>query len=403
MPIKKKILILATEPLQDMVIGRNGTLTIAMSFAQKNYEIFFANEVEIGSGINEIEAQQVHFKNEIYSLHRDYEIAIRKYSAKITEILRQKKSSSEPLKPEGLKISDKKNSLKISPSQKIPYVDFSIIINRFDPIDDVNWTKNQIEKLRIISIKHHVPVIGKPNNVDKYESLALPDDLHPQTFFISAEASLKNLESAEKILKNHNEIIVKPAKSGQGKGVKKAATISEVKAAINEINQEFSNNLSDGLILQEMLPGALRGDVRTIFYRDKNGKFQLGGHLARSQLKKGFINCISSGQAVAVEIKEILSSQEITNLKKNSAIILKHLNQHQLSIDSHLIGVDFIPRFLEPAQNLPEKTSNAILVLEINFLCVALFNMIDYLANKSPFAKNSLTEKIIEGMRHARC
>lgn len=395
---KKKILILANEALQDMVIGRNGTLAIAMSLAKKNYEIFFAREVEIGSHVDKISAQKIEFKPAIYELHSLYEKAAKNYSQEIAQFFEHGGTNiDEVAEVQHHTLGSRKDDVKISAKQKISYENFSHIINRLDPVEDIAWTKDQIEKMRVISIKNKIPLIGAANNIDKYEPLAMAENLCPQTILMSQNPSEMQMQEAKKILVRHGEIVIKPSKSGQGKGIKKISNAAEIIDAINEIKNEFHGHFLDGFIAQEMLPGALRGDVRTIFYRNKRGKFELGGHVARAQLKHGFINCVSSGRAVVVAPEAVFSKKEITDLNENSRAVLNYLNQHKSSIASPIVGADFIPKF--PSKTLAQKAKgNSMFVVEMNFLCVALFNMTDVLSGKSPFAKGSITDKITEGM-----
>lgn len=392
----KKALILINEALESMVIGKNGSLAIALALAQKGYKIFFADEVEIGFENQKISAQQVKFSQKIYEISQKYGENLQENAEIIANQLKKGEKSGKTPEFRQIRLSQEEKSAKISSKKLISYSEFSFIVNRLDPIENVNWMRDQIEKLRIISIRNQIPVIGMPINIDKYEPLAFAADLLPETAFISANLTTENIDLAKKMLKNHQEIVIKPAKSGQGKGVKKAANIAEFKKAVQEINDEFGNNLPSGLILQEMFPGAVRGDIRTIFYRDKKGNFKLGGHVGRAQLQNDFVNCVSSGRAAIVNPEAMLLENEIADLEKNTSIVLKYLNKHKSSIDTAIIGVDFMPKFLSKAE-AKKSRKNKIFILEINFLCVALFNMIDYLNGKSPFAKGSLTDKIVEG------
>jgi len=374
----KKILILASEPISEMHVGRNGTLTLALAFAKKSYAVFFAQEVEIGSRISGIRAQKINFHEAVFELYENYAAALR---------------NNETAK-NNFKLAEIENLWSLE-KHGVSYDELDLILNRLDPIEDVNFTRDQMDKLRIINLKYGTKINTLPQNIDKYEPLALPQNLHPDTIIFSQENH--DISAISEMLSEHGALIIKPAKSGQGKGVEKISDILEFPQKIAEISAQFNGKVEGGFIVQEFVMGAQRGDIRSIFYRDKIGNFQLGGHIARAQVMDGFINSVSSGHAKAVKPEFMLSLKEISDLEKNCAQLLLYFNKHKNNIDSAIIGVDSIPKF--SAIDDAEKTSeNSIYVGEINFLCIALFNLIDHLNGDSVFEKNSLTQKIIEGM-----
>ncbi len=420
----KKIIILVNEPIEEMVIGRNGTLTLALSFSKIGYEVLFADEVVIGSNLDTFSAKKISFKSEIFNLYEECARATsnsnisalaygdpRKVGRRLCDVkIKNYTEVQGALVYAGsdkfqhsaiLKLSDQENLWKISELKKIPYKKISIILNRFDPVSDYSRTRDQIDRLKIIKIKTKIRVVGCAENVDKYEPLALTGELSPETLVMSLTSAFQikqqNLLQAKEMLVRHGSLVVKPAKSGQGKGVKKITKPLEIEKRIREIKDEFGGKIDGGLILQQFVPGSFRGDVRTIFYRNKKGSFDLAGHVARLQAKKGFINCISTGRAVATNPENMLSEKEIFDLNHNSKILLKYLNLHRKNIDSPIVGVDFIPKFLTKKE-ADESKENTLYIGEINFLCVALFNVIDQLKGISVFAKNSVTSKIVEGI-----
>jgi glutathione synthase/RimK-type ligase-like ATP-grasp enzyme len=397
---EKKVLILVNEPINEMAIGRNSTLTLALALQQKGFNIFFAKELVLGSKISQILAQQISFKKEIFQIYDDYRTSVEKLSKQIENLL----SSKAVIKIPSLKthkLSEKKISFSLSEAKHISYNEFSFIFNRFDPIEDPAWIRDEINKMRIIEIAQKVKIIGQPENIDKYEPLALhQSDFIPETLIVEEKnlAQISEISAVKTLLKKYKKLVIKPAKSGQGKGVKQANSLAEIKAGTAEILSEFNGKVSGGIIVQEMLAGAMRGDIRTIFfYNSKTNKFELGGHVARMQLKGNFINCISSEQAVATKAENMLSTKELRDLNKNSKALLSYLNKNPENFKSPIIGADFIPKFFskKEAENSQENT---IYLGEINFHCVALFNMIDFLNKKSPFTTNSLTSKIVDGI-----
>jgi len=374
----KKILILANEALPEMHVGRNGTLTLALAFAKKSYEVFFASEIEIGSRISGIRAQKINFHEAIYELYENYAQALPKGEAA----------------KHNLKLADVKNLWSVE-NEGVSYGDLDLILNRLDPVADVNFTRDQMDKLRIVNLKHGTKVNTLPQNIDKYEPLLLPEYLHPDTIIFSPENH--DITAINKMLHEHGALVIKPAKSAQGRGVEKISTIEEFPQKMHKISAEFDHKVEGGFIIQQFLEGAKRGDVRTIFYRDEKGNFQLGGHVARTQLLDGFVNSVAAGFAAAEKLENMLSEKEISDLEKNCAELLKFFDKHKNRIDSAIIGVDLISKFASKS-DAEKSLQNSMLVGEINFLCAALFNVVDHLNGISVFEKNSLTQKIINGI-----
>jgi glutathione synthase/RimK-type ligase-like ATP-grasp enzyme len=374
----KKILILANEPLSEMHVGRNGTLTLALAFAKKSYEVFFAFEVEIGSRISGIRAQKINFHEALYDLYENYAQALPKGEAA----------------KHNLKLADVENLWSLE-NKGVSYDELDLILNRLDPVADVNFTRDQMDKLRIVNLKYGTKVNTLPQNIDKYEPLLLSQNLIPDTIIFSPQNY--DISAINKMLHEHGALVIKPAKSAQGRGVEKISVIEEFPQKMQKISAEFNGKVEGGFIVQQFLEGAKRGDVRTIFYRDEKGNFQLGGHVARTQLLDGFVNSVACGFAAAAHIDSMLSAKEISDLEKNCAELLQYFNKHKNSIDTAIIGVDSIPKFASKSD--AEKSSqNSVLVGEINFLCSALFNLVDHLNAISVFEKNSLTQKIINGI-----
>lgn len=370
----KKILILANEPISEMHVGRNGTLTLALAFFRKSYEVFLAKEVEIGSRISGIRAQKINFHEALFDVYSNYASAI--FSNK-TEI-------------NNFKLKDVENLWSLE-NVGVSYSDLDLILNRLDPVADVNFTRDQMDKLHIINLRHGTKINTLPQNIDKYEPLLLPEHLHPDSIIFSAQNH--DISAINEMLHEHGALVIKPAKSAQGRGVEKISTIEEFPQKMQKISAEFGGKVEGGFIVQQFLEGAKRGDVRTIFYRDAEGNFQLGGHVARTQLLDGFVNSVASGFAATARLDPMLSIKEISDLEKNCVELLKFLNQHKNRIDSAIIGVDSISRFASKSD--AEKSSqNSMLVGEINFLCAALFNVIDHLNGDSVFEKIRLHKKL---------